>query len=288
MRAATSAVAMAALLACGAAPGKKDKDNKPGKQGSVLGEGARVPNPGVREPSGIAFHPRLGHLFVVGDEGTLAELDGQGRFVRAFAVHGNIEDVTVHEPTGDLVIVDEAKAHLLVVDPGSGAVKATWKLDADELVGRREGGRDGFEGVGFRPEAGRPGGGIFYLTHQRGPAMLVAIAFDPAAPPRKLGASDLIARWGLKGHSDLTAVSWSKELRRLLVLADSEDELLLIDPDRSGADAEEARIRIPGLNQEGVCLDAAGALWIADDRGGSVTRYAGALRALERRATPGS
>jgi uncharacterized protein YjiK len=292
MRAATLAVAAAALLACGATPAKTGKDNKDGKagkqQGSIFGEGTRVPNPGVREPSGIVFHPRLGHLFVVGDEGTLAELDGQGRFVRAFAVRGNIEDVTVHEPSGDLVIVDEMKAHLLVVDPATGAVKATWKLDADEIVGKREGGRDGFEGVGFRPQPGQPGGGLFYLTHQRGPAMLVAIAFDPAAAPRKLGAADVVARWPLKGHQDLTAVSWSKELRRLLVLADSEDELLLIDPDRGGADAQDARFKIPGLNQEGVCLDPAGAMWIADDRGGSVTRYAGALKLLERRATPGS
>lgn len=274
MRAAIAGIAGAALIACSGSAAQAKKQESP------FGEAVRVANPGVREPSGIVFDTRLGHLFVVGDEGTLAELDGQGRFLRADPVGGDLEDVTVHEPSGDLVLVDEKKAALIVYDPAQRTVKSRWRLDADEIVGKREVGREGFEGVGFRPQAGRPGGGVLYLTHQRGPAMLVAIAFDPAEAPHKLGAEAVVGRWGLPGHQDLTAVSWSPALRRLLVLADTEDELLVVDPEQSGASAVQAQLKIPGLNQEGVCLDPAGNLWIADDRGASVVRYAGARQVL--------
>jgi len=273
-RSAAGVLAMLGLLGCTRSPpasqGRKERVGP-------FGNGIAVANPGVAEPSGIAFHPRLGHLFTVGDEGTLAELDGQGGFVRSASLGANLEDVAVHGPSGDLVLLDEVKAALIVYDPVARAVKARWRLDADEVLGRSTKGRDGFEGIAFRPEAGRAGGGVFYLTHQRGPAMLVAIAFDPAAAPQKIGASAVVGRWTLEGQADLTAVSWSEELQRLLVLADSEDELLVVKTDGQ----VQARLKMPGVNQEGVCLDAAGDLWIADDRGGSVVRYAGARQALE-------
>jgi uncharacterized protein YjiK len=254
------------------APGKKARRN-------LFGQGQRVPDPGVAEPSGIAFHERLGHLFVVGDEGTLAELDGDGKLLRKVSIPANLEDVAVHVPSGDLLLLDENKAALTVFDPVAFAEKARWRLDADEIVGQRAKGRDGFEGIGFRPDGGRPGGGLFYLTHQRGPALLAAIQFDPQAEPakRKIGDAEVVGRWGLPGHRDLTSVTWSGALGRLLVLADSEDELLVVTPEGE----VEARLDLPGVNQEGVALDARGDLWIADDRGGSVVRYAGGLKAIE-------
>jgi hypothetical protein len=109
--------------------------------------------------------------------------------------------------------------------------------------------------------------------------MLAAIGFDPAQAPGKgkLGESETVGRWPLSGYRDLTAVTWSAALDRLLVLADSEDTLLVVT---TGGKVE-ARLRLPGLNQEGVALDARGDLWIADDRGGSVVRYPTALKAIE-------
>ena len=270
---------LAALVACtGESAAPADAQGKKHK-GNVFGTGLRVPDPGVREPSGVVFDERLGHLFVVGDEGTLAELDGEGKLLRRTPVDANLEDLTVHTPTGDLLLLDENKAALLVFDPVALSEKARWKLDADEIVGKRERGRDGFEGVGFRPENGRPAGGVFYLTHQRGPAMLAAIEFDPTLTPgkRKIGDSEVVGRWPLSGHRDLTSVTWSAALDRLLVLADSEDELLVVTKDGK----VEARLELPGLNQEGVALDSRGDMWIADDRGASLTRYPGALKAIQ-------
>lgn len=283
VRASTTILAMAALLACtGSTPADQGKQKKQGKHPAALGDGIAV-NPGVAEPSGIAFHPRLRHLFVVGDEGTLAELDSDGRLLRATPLGANLEDVAVHDPTGALVLLDEVKAELIVYDPAAQAVKGRWRLDTAALVGQKQRGRDGFEGLAFRPEQGRPGGGVFYLAHQRGPAMLVAVAFDPSGAPGEIGAEAVLGRWNMKGHRDLTALSWSPALGRLLLLADAEDELLVLRPDAS----VEKSLRVPGVQQEGVCMDEAGALWVADDRAASVVRYPGALEAIEEAATRG-
>ncbi|HET8647754.1 MAG TPA: SdiA-regulated domain-containing protein [Vicinamibacteria bacterium] len=249
MRVSSLVLAVAALLACsdstpaaGARQGKAGKKQKQGPE-QVLGPGTAVANPGVAEPSGIVFHPALQRLFVVGDEGTLAELDADGGFVRRMAVGANLEDVAVHDPSGALVLLDEVRAELIVYDPRASAVKGRWRLDAAALTNGKERGRDGFEGLAFRPEAGRPGGGVFYLAHQRGPALLVAVAFDPTGSGGEIGGAAVIGRWKVEGYRDLNALSWSPALGRLLLLADAEDALLVVQPDGT----VEKRVPVPGL-----------------------------------------
>lgn len=273
MRAAAAPLLGAALLGVLPRCSSAGKGTAPRPEsGTALAAGEAVPNAGVVEPSGIAFHSRLGRFFVVGDEGTLAELDAQGGFRRASTIGANLEDVAVHEPTGHLVLLAEVSGELLVFDPDAGRVRSRWRLDSADLVGKRESARDGFEGLAFRAEPGRPGGGVFYLAHQRGPSMLVALAFDPSGAGGTIGASSVIARWRMEGARDLTAVTWSAAFGRLLVVADAEDQLLVVD----GEGRVEARVPLPGVQQEGAWLDADGALWIADDRGARVVRHRGA------------
>lgn len=266
--------AAALLVACeasGAGGGKKDDG-----LAHIFAHGVAVPRAGVAEPSGIAFDAALGHFFVVGDEGTVAELDGQGGFVRAMPVRGDLEDVAVHAPSGNLVLLDENGEQLVVFDPRARRELSRFKLDAEALVGKRTGSRNGFEGLCFRAEPGRPGGGVFYLAHQSGPAMVVRVAFDPMQPARTIGAESVLDRFGLPGQRDLNAVVWAPSLARLLVLSDSEDALVVVD-ERGHV---EAQFHVPGMQQEGACLDAKGDLWIADDRAGTVKRYGGALEAI--------
>jgi uncharacterized protein YjiK len=273
-------LALALATACSAGPeaaqdkGRAARDARPG---TALAEGVAVANAGVAEPSGIAFHAARQRFYVVGDEGTLAELDADGGFVAATAIGANLEDVAVHDPTGNLVLLDEVKGELLLFDLASRRVERRWALDAQELVGRKEKRRDGFEGLAFRPEAGRPGGGVFYLAHQRGPATLVAVTFDPASAGGTVGAANVVGRWPMPGRGDLTAVSWSPAVQRLLLLADAEDELVMLDVEGR----EQGRMPIGGVQQEGVALDARGDLWVADDRGTRVVRHAGALAAIK-------
>jgi uncharacterized protein YjiK len=164
----------------------------------------------------------------------------------------------------------------VVWDPAAAAETARFALDVAGVLGREPADRNqGFEGIVFRAEAGRPGGGVFHLVHQRKPARLVTIAFDPTGEARTLGAADVLARHALKPHEDLTAVTWSETLGRLLVIAESDDRLLVVSPDGT-IDAE---LPLPGEQQEGLALDPEGTLWLADERRG-LLRLPGASSVL--------
>jgi len=251
----------------------------PGEAGSVapgLGQPEAMAAPGVREASGIAWHSSRGRFFVVGDRGSLAELEPSGAVVATHRVKGNLEDVTVHEPSGRLVLLSEKKGEIVVWDPATSTETARFPIDLAAVLGREPAEKNqGFEGIVFRPEAGRPGGGVFHLVHQRKPARLVTLAFDPTAGARILGASDVVSRHPLKPYDDLTAVAWSERLGRLLVIADSADRLLVVSPD-GAIDADEP---LPGGQQEGLALGPDGALWVADEKQG-LLRFPGAEEAL--------
>ena len=220
----------------------------------------------------------------MGDRGTLAELDASGRVVQLHRVKGNLEDVAVHAPSGRLVLLAEKKGELVVWDPSTAEETARFPLDVAALLDKPPADRNqGFEGLGFREEAALPGGGTFYLVHQRKPARLVALSFDPTGPVRAIGAADVVARHSLKPYEDLTAVVWSEPLGGLLVIAESADRLLLVSP----AGSLRASFGLPGDRQEGLAFDPEGALWIADDRRG-LFKIPGALAVLEHGSEVGS
>lgn len=251
----------------------------------LLGEPERFAVSGAREPSGVAFHPASGHLFMVGDEGSLVELALDGTPLWSGAGFPNLEDVAVHTPSGRLLMLSEKKAQLILFDPVARREIRKFKLDKRALLGKEPSAdpNQGFEGLGFREEPGRPGGGVFYLTHQRSPALVVAIAFDLEHHEKTLGEDAVVKRFKVEGFKDLTAVAYAPVLDRLLVVADHKDRLLVLT--RDGELEEE--VVLPGLQQEGVALDAVGDLWVADDRGG-LLRFPGALQALrDHRATTG-
>ena len=159
---------------------------------------------------------------------------------------------------GEPALLAEKKGELVVFDPAEGRETGRFKLDVDAVAGRTTGGSNqGFEGVSFREEKGRPGGGVFLLVHQRQPARLVAIAFDPLSTPRTLGAADVVGRHGLKKWDDLTAVTWCEPLGRVLVIAERQDRLLVLTPDGQ----IEGAFPLPGGQQEGLAV-------LPDDRRG--------------------
>jgi uncharacterized protein YjiK len=242
----------------------------------ALGAPEAVAVPGLREASGIAWHPARRSLFVVGDRGTLVEISPTGRVVGSHSVKGNLEDVTVHGPSGRLVLLAEKKGELVVWDPTAASETARFALDVAAVLGREPADRNqGFEGIVFRAEGGRPGGGVFHVAHQSKPARLVTMAFDPTGPARTLGAADVLARHAVKPHEDLTAVAWSDTLGRLLVIAEKEDRLLLVSPDGT----IDADLALPGGQQEGLAFDAEGTLWVADELMG-LWRLPGALSVI--------
>jgi uncharacterized protein YjiK len=227
---------------------------------------------GVREPSGIAYHPQLRRLFLVGDEGSLSELDEQGGLLRTATLKGNLEDVVVHGPSGRLVMISEKKSTLILYDPVARQEIRRWKLDHAALVGQpvAADSNAGFEGLAFKEEEGRPGGGVFYLVNQRAPEMVVAVAFDVDAPAGPL-APEVVGRWPI-AEKNVKAAAYVPSLGRLLVLSDKRGVVVLTAEGRA-----EREVPLPKGQHEGMCFDAAGNLWIADDQGKSLWRFDGAL-----------
>jgi uncharacterized protein YjiK len=272
--------AAAASLALAADAGAKDKKSKRGKQpdsaaaASTAG-GQRIAVEGVREPSGIASHPGLHHLFVVGDEGTIGELDGSGRTVRADRVAGNLEDLAFHPPSGMLILLVENPPGLVVYDAAAHRETRRITLDTAGLLGRAPEGRkaQGFEGLAFRPDAGRPGGGVFYLAHQRSPAMVVVAAFDPLQAAT-VGRDAVVGRWPMDPFRHLTAISYDASRDGFLLVADRRVAVV----GKDGKTVSQSEV-LPLLHPEGVCLDESGSLWIADDPTG-LLRVPGGVAAL--------
>ena len=62
----------------------------------------------------------------------------------------------------------------------------------------------------------------------------------------------MLSRHALKPYDDLTAVTWSERLARLLVIAESADRLLVVSP----AGAIDADLPLPGGQQEGLAVAA--------------------------------
>jgi uncharacterized protein YjiK len=254
----------------------KLKAGKPSRGGlNILGTPERITTSGVKEASGIAYHAKLDRLFVVGDTGRLAELDPEGRLVASDKIGGNLEDVTVHTPTGNLLLVSEKKSELILWDPMAHRELRRWHLDPAIALGEQPGDRNqGFEGLAFREDASKPSGGVLYITHQRSPPALLEIAFDLDRPSGELGAEVILSRWNLAGREDLTAVAYFAARNRVLVLSDAEDRILVM-----GGGAVDETVVLPGLQQEGLAFDGRGALWVADDRAG-LLRFDGAQKAL--------
>jgi len=243
------------------------------------GESKQIVVTGVREPSGIALHPRLHHLFVVGDEGTVGEIDQDGRTIRADPVSGNLEDLAFHPGTGTFVLLSEKHAQLVVYDPVAHQEKRRIALETDALLGQapqvRKG--QGFEGLAFRPQSGRPGGGVFYLAFQHSPPLVVAVAFDPERAVT-VGKDAVVGRWDLADrYHHLTAISYEPSLDRFLLIADRRLVVLRSD----GTTESESPRALPLPHPEGVCLDESGAVWIVDDPSG-LTRFAGGAASLTR------
>lgn len=271
------AVGLVALAGLASLVGTAKKAVKSTRGEDILGAAERITHTGVKEPSGVAFHPGLGHLFVVGDDGTLAELDGAGNHIRTFRVEKQLEDVVYHPPSGGLLLVSEKKAELILFDPAAGKERRRWKIDTAALIGSAPTeANQGFEGLAFRPDPSRPGGGIVYLSHQRTPASVVGVAFDTASAAA-IDASAVVSRWNITGYDDLTAITYVPSIDRVVAIADSQDRLLVLGPDGT----VENEVPIPGQQQEGLVFDGTGALWIADDKDKSVFRLPGALAGLE-------
>ncbi len=234
-----------------------------------------LPLPKVEEPSGLCFHPGRGTLFVVDDGGVVAEFRPGGEVVNRRKVRkADFEGITCDPSSGLLYVAVEGEEVLLELDPATLEARREFALPR-ELDGRlvlKPGGQ-GIEAITFVPDTKHPHGGTFFVANQGpdlndaedGPVILeveVPLAAAGGKGPRLL--RDL-----RPGLTDLAALHYDARMDVLLVVSDALDRMLVLR--RDGTPAGEWQL--PGENQEGLTIDAAGLLYLAQDSGG-VAPYA--------------
>jgi DNA-binding beta-propeller fold protein YncE len=166
-----------AMVLLGMAPWVQGADPFPGTvPGTEIGGGL----PSGFEPSGAAWDPVRGQLYVCSDGGRVARMNSDGSSLLVRTVAGDLEGVAIVTPGSDFVfVVNEATAQIIEVNFSTGAVTRTFSLltatpgqsvpalSAGDLDALQDGGDgDGAEALAFVPDNSDPEGGLFFVGSQ--------------------------------------------------------------------------------------------------------------------------
>jgi uncharacterized protein YjiK len=235
------------------------------------GFGGDIDTEKIPEPSGICFDRARHSLFVVSDEGWLYEITPQGRGISHWRIPGDLEAVTLDPATGRLYIAVEGDDVILEFDPDRGAVTRRFPIDRafrgdPNFLQKQVNAYDnGIESLVFVPDPKNSEGGTFYAGNQWDPPMIIEVA----APLRSSTAPEAPARIVrvLPIKIDDPGGMYYDPVTKLLNIVDDADNIL-VEATLKGRVLRE--YAFPGDNQEGICRDDEGWLYIAQDSGGII------------------
>jgi 4-amino-4-deoxy-L-arabinose transferase-like glycosyltransferase len=215
----------------------------------------------VKELSGMCFHPGRGTLFVVGDQGDLAEVGLDGRLVKKRRIGGDLEGITL-DPEGDrLYAIDESANIIHRIDPDTLEIRLSYAIVAGpEARTLPDDGEDGIEGLYFRP-GGRPdeGGGQLFCINQNDPPLLMEMVLEEDATPPVAR----IAKTHRLAGNDFAELGAGTQPGRLLAIMDDADQLI----EMSLAGRPLRRCTIPGGELEAMTLLRGGQIAIGGESG---------------------
>jgi uncharacterized protein YjiK len=230
---------------------------------------ANIDRQNIAEPSGICFHPGRKTLFVVSDEGEIAEMKTDGTPVARTKVPGDLEGITVDPSTGFVYVVVEGADIILEFDPDKSEVTRRFPIsrefqgDPNFLQKQQTGFDNGIESLVFIPVPGHAEGGTFYAGNQEDPSCVMEIHV-PLKSSRTAEAEAKILRVLPFKIQDPAAMYFDPETKCLNVVSDTDNILVEITLD--GKLVKE--YAFPGNDQEGVCTDEDGYIYICQDSNG--------------------
>jgi len=237
----------------------------------VQGYGGDIDKQHLNEPSGICYHAARGTLFLVGDEGDVAEIRKDGTPISNYKVNGDLEAITLVPETGLLYIGVEGEDTILEFDPIRGEVtrrfpiNRTFDGNADFLQKKRNEFDNGIESMAFVPDPRHPEGGTFYVGNQWDPPMIMEVLV-PLKSNQAAEAEARIIRVLPFRMDDPAAMYYDPETKLLNVVSDADN--ILVEITLSGKLVKQYAFLAD--NQEGLCRDDEGYLYIAQDTGGII------------------
>lgn len=235
------------------------------------------------EPSGIVYHRDRGTLFVVGDDGYIAEMRPDGtRLQTRGRDERDYEGITVDPATGLVYVAVEGEEAIMEIDPDTLATLRQWSIGRtfQGHTVMAEGG-NGIEGITFVPDASHAHGGTFYVAHQQETppeertveqAEEVAGVFEVEVPLRDEGGAEpgvaRIVRQLALDAADMAALAYDSGRDVLWVISDQTNTVYELALD--GRVLSRRELPSESVDQEGLAIDDAGNWYLAQDTGGVV------------------
>lgn len=234
----------------------------------VQGFGGDIDQSDLAEPSGIAYHRQRDTLFAVSDDGVIAEFKRDGTPVARYRIGGDLEAVTIVPETGLVYVAVEGDDVILEFDPVGGEVtrrfpiNRTFNGDPNFLKKQTDEFDNGIESMTFVPDPDHPEGGTFYVGNQWNPSVIMEVLV-PLKSSRVLEEEARIIRVLPFKMDDPAAMYYDPEKRLLNVVSDADNILVEITLDGKLV----RQYAFVGNDQEGVCVDDEGFLYITQDTG---------------------
>ncbi|MCD6515814.1 MAG: SdiA-regulated domain-containing protein [Candidatus Aminicenantes bacterium] len=231
------------------------------------GYGGNIDQLGIPEPSGICYHPLRKTLFVVSDEGEVAEIQTDGSPVFRQKIPGDLEGISVNPESGFLYIIKEGDDVILEFDPDQKEVTRTFPLNRmyggdPEYIRKTEGYDNGLESIEFIPDSTHPEGGTFYLGNQWDPPCIMEVLIPLKTCKEKTCEARILRVLPLQ-LDDPAAMHFDSRSGLLNIVSDADN--ILVEIDLKGKIIKEYAFL--GDGQEGITIDKEGYLYIAQDYG---------------------
>jgi len=226
-----------------------------------------------KEPSGLTYSQERGTIFVVGDEGHIAELDKNGKLLKMKKMAGDscerdFEAISIDPRNNNLLVMREPLWEIISINPENFEIESTYKLPGAPLDCKDE--DWGLEALTVIEEDQEKDGWLKVLVgKQRYPAIIYEFSIplsDKESPilnkEHKLKIESISDLYYEKETDSLWILdSWL--IQRMLTSSGFHGRLFLFQ------DYKKIKTwHLPFPLSEGISFTPEGDLWIADDTGG--------------------
>jgi len=236
----------------------------------IPGYGVNIDQQRFIEPSGICFHPLRKTLFIVSDEGEIAEIKTDGTPVFRMKIPGDLEGITVNPKSGLLYIITEGVDVILEFDPDKREIKRIFPVNREfqgnpNFLQKQKGFDQGIESIAFVSDKDHPEGGTFYAGNQWDPPCIMEILVPLKSSQAEKAKARIIRVLPFK-MDDPGGMYFDSKTKLLNVVSDADN--ILVEITLEGKLVREYAFL--GDDQEGIARDDEGYLYIAQGEGGII------------------